>query len=66
MNNFGNFNEIKNHSIRWGGVTSLWFSLTKMVIYSAGGDGSIFVWSLSPKLTQISQLTPDLTQAELQ
>jgi len=37
-----------------------------MIIYAAGGDGSVFVWSLTPKLTQIQQLNPDMSQCQLQ
>jgi hypothetical protein len=42
-------NPIKAHAIFNEGVTALCFSKTRSTLYSAGGDGSLFAWTVGGK-----------------
>jgi hypothetical protein len=42
-------NPIKAHSIISGGVTALCISKTRSTLYSAGGDGAIFAYTIGGK-----------------
>ena len=52
INNIGQQPQpIKGHAMFSGGVTSLCFSQTRSIIYSAGGDGTIMAWNFGGKPT---------------
>lgn len=42
-------NPIKAHSVISGGVTALCISKTRSTLYSAGGDGTIFAYTIGGK-----------------
>lgn len=41
--------EIKGHAIFSGGITALAFSRVRSTLYTAGGDGAFFAWTLGGK-----------------
>jgi len=49
MNNIGNGNEIKAHTLFTGGVAAIAFSNTRTTLYTAGGDGSFMAWVIGGK-----------------
>ena len=42
-------NEIKGHAIFSGGITALCFSRSRSTLYTAGGDGCFFAWTVGGK-----------------
>lgn len=49
LNNIAQSNEIKGHAVFSGGITSLSFSNTRSTLYTAGGDGAFFAWTVGSK-----------------
>jgi len=49
MNYVAQANELKGHNIYSGGITALCFSSARSTLYTAGGDGSLFAWSVGSK-----------------
>lgn len=49
MNYVAQRNDIKGHNTFSGGITALTFSKVRSVLYTAGGDGSLFAWSVGSK-----------------
>lgn len=41
--------EIKGHAVFSGGITALAFSRVRSTLYTAGGDGTFFAWTLGGK-----------------
>jgi WD40 repeat protein len=49
LTNIAQSNEIKGHAIFSGGITSLTFSNQRSILYTAGGDGAFFAWTVGNK-----------------
>jgi WD40 repeat protein len=49
LNNVAQSNEIKGHAIFSGGITALSFSNARSTLYTAGGDGAFFAWTVGGK-----------------
>jgi hypothetical protein len=49
MNYVAQANELKGHNTFSGGITALCFSRVRSTLYTAGGDGSLFAWSVGSK-----------------
>jgi WD40 repeat protein len=49
LNNVAQSNEIKGHAIFSGGITALTFSNARSTLYTAGGDGAFFAWTVGGK-----------------
>mmetsp|Transcript_22282 Transcript_22282/g.16738 ORF Transcript_22282/g.16738 Transcript_22282/m.16738 type:complete len:179 (+) Transcript_22282:660-1196(+) len=49
MNYVAQANDIKGHGIFSGGITALCFSKVRSTLYTAGGEGSLFAWSVGSK-----------------
>ena len=49
LNNVAQSNEIKGHAVFSGGITALTFSNTRSTLYTAGGDGAFFAWTVGGK-----------------
>lgn len=49
LNNVAQSNEIKGHAVFSGGITALTFSNVRSTLYTAGGDGAFFAWTVGGK-----------------
>ena len=49
LSNVVQSNEIKGHAIFSGGITALSFSNARSTLYTAGGDGAFFAWTVGGK-----------------
>jgi WD40 repeat protein len=49
LNNITQSNEIKGHAIFSGGITALTISNYRSTLYTAGGDGAFFAWTVGGK-----------------
>ena len=49
LTNIAQSNEIKGHAVYSGGVTALTFSNARSTLYTAGGDGAFFAWTVGGK-----------------
>lgn len=49
LNSVSNCNEIKGHAVFSGGITALTFSNVRDILYTCGGDGAFFAWTLGGK-----------------
>jgi hypothetical protein len=49
LNNVAQSNEIKGHAIFSGGITALTFSNARSTLYTAGGEGAFFAWTVGGK-----------------
>jgi WD40 repeat protein len=49
LNNITQSNEIKGHAIFSGGITALTLTSYRSTLYTAGGDGAFFAWTVGGK-----------------
>lgn len=49
LNNVSQSNEIKVHAVFNGGITAMSFSNSRTILYTGGGDGAFFAWTLGGK-----------------
>lgn len=64
LNNVAQSNEIKGHAIFSGGITALTFSNARSTLYTAGGDGAFFAWTVGGKPNPHHPVQLDKTDVE--
>jgi WD40 repeat protein len=64
LNNVAQSNEIKGHAIFSGGITALTFSNARSTLYTAGGDGAFFAWTVGGKPNPHHPVQSDKTDVE--
>lgn len=64
LNNVAQSNEIKGHAIFSGGITALSFSNNRSTLYTAGGDGAFFAWTVGGKPNPHHPIQPEKLDVE--
>lgn len=63
INSISQSNEIKGHAVFSGGTTALCFSKARTTLYTGGGDGAFFAWTVGGKSNSIQPV--QLSKSEL-